>query len=193
MKIVQAGEPVLRQKARGLTPAEIRSSEIQELIASMRQAMYEAPGVGLAAPQIGLGLQLAVIEDKLEYQKDTPPEILLERDRKPVPFQVIVNPRIQLHAAPPVEQFEGCLSLSGFIAVVGRAPRVTVNCLDHKGEERQIDASGWFARILQHEVDHLQGMLYIDRMHTRSFMNIEQYNRLWKQRPAEDIPELIGS
>src|SRR5579875_2367265 len=92
LKIVQAGEAVLRQRPRPLTPDEIDSRETQQLIESMRETMYDAPGVGLAAPQIGLPLQLAVIEDKPEYTRDAPAGFLKERERKPVPFHVIINP-----------------------------------------------------------------------------------------------------
>src|ERR1700733_9590566 len=94
LTIVQVGEPVLRQRARALTADEIRSREIRQLIAKMRQTMHDAPGVGLAAPQIGLPLQLAVIEDREEYLEDIPEENLTERERRPVPFQVLINPTI---------------------------------------------------------------------------------------------------
>ena len=86
LKILQAGEAVLRQPARALTRGEIQSGQTQELIESMRQTMHEAPGVGLAAPQVGVALQLAVIEDKPEYTKDAHPEFLKQRERGPVPF-----------------------------------------------------------------------------------------------------------
>src|SRR5690348_17954914 len=103
------GEPVLRQNARPLTAKEIVSEETQRLILDMRETMHDAPGVGLAAPQVGLPIQLAVIEDREEFLKDASPDILAERERKPVPFHVIVNPRI-LHAPDPtVTFFEGCL------------------------------------------------------------------------------------
>src|ERR1700688_5321665 len=95
LEIVQAGNPVLRQRARPMSVAEIRSREIQRLIEAMRTCMHEAPGVGLAAPQLGLALQLAVIEDREEYHKDVSESLLLERERKPVPFHVIVNPAIE--------------------------------------------------------------------------------------------------
>jgi len=189
-KIVQAGEAVLRQRAKALTKAEIRSREIQQLIEGMRETMYEAPGVGLAAPQIGLSLQIAVIEDKPEYTKEARPEFLRERERNPVPFQVIINPRIAFGEEGSVEFFEGCLSLAGFTAVVPRARVVTIECLDHKGEARVIQASGWYARILQHETDHLHGTMYIDRMHTRTFMSVENFNRFWKDRPMAEVSEL---
>ncbi len=192
LKIVQAGELVLRQRARALTPPEIRGREIQELIEYMRETMYDAPGVGLAAPQVGLSLQLAVIEDKPEYTKDASAQVLKERERKPVPFQVIINPQITVQEGTRVEFFEGCLSLSGFTAVVPRAPKVKVQCLDHKGVPKIVEASGWYARILQHEIDHLRGALYIDHMYARTFMGMENFNRHWKDKPMNEVRELLG-
>src|SRR5689334_9754085 len=91
LNIVQAGDPVLREQAKPLSADEIRSSKIQELIADMKETMRDAPGVGLAAPQIGISQQLAVIEDRAEYHKDVSAEQLVERERKPVPFHVIIN------------------------------------------------------------------------------------------------------
>lgn len=191
-KIVQAGELVLRQPAEPLTMAEIRSREIQQLIESMRETMQDAPGVGLAAPQVGLSLQLAVIEDKPEYIRDTRPESVKERERKAVPFHVIINPKITLGDDPGVEFFEGCLSLAGFTALVPRSRTAKVECLDHKGEPRVINASGWYARILQHEIDHLNGSLYIDRMHTRTFMTVDNFNRSWKDKTIAEVRELTA-
>ena len=191
LKIVQVGEPVLRQAARRLTPDDIRSRDTQQLIEWMRETMYDAPGVGLAAPQVGLGLQLAVIEDKPEYIKDNP-AAAKERDRKPVPFHVIVNPAITLLDDPGIEFFEGCLSLAGFTAVVPRARRVRVDCLDHNGKSKTIEASGWYARILQHEIDHLQGTVYIDRMYARTFMEMENYTRHWRDKPTPEALKLLG-
>jgi peptide deformylase len=192
LKIVQAGETVLRERARALERGEIQSRDIQQLIEWMRETMYDAPGVGLAAPQVGLPLQLAVIEDKPEYMKDAGAQALKERERAPVPFQAIINPKITLREGATVEFFEGCLSLSGFTAVVPRARKVRVECLDHKGAPKVIEASGWHARILQHEIDHLEGMLYIDRMHSRSFMGMENFNRYWRDKPMAEVRELTG-
>jgi peptide deformylase len=191
LKIVQAGEKVLRQHAAVLTVDQIRSKETQQLIDQMRETMHEAPGVGLAAPQIGLPLQLAVIEDKAEYQKDAPAEFIKERERKPVGFHVIVNPVITLEPDDDVAFFEGCLSVAGATAVVKRARRVRVDCLDHKGKPRTINASGWYARILQHEIDHLHGTLYVDRMLTRTFMTVENFSRLWKYARENEWSELL--
>jgi len=192
LKIVQAGEAVLRQRGKDLSAGEIRSREIQNLIEWMRETMYDAPGVGLAAPQVGLALRLAVIEDKPENLKDVPADYLKERDRKAVPFHVIVNPKLTLEGSADAEFFEGCLSLAGFTAVVPRARKVRVECLDHQGEPKTIQASGWYARILQHEIDHLEGTVYIDRMRSRTFMSVENHNRYWKNKSGADLRKLIG-
>lgn len=181
LEIKLAGEPVLRQTARNLTREEILSPTTQQLIEQMRETMHKAPGVGLAAPQIGLGLQLAVIEDKAEYMKDIPPATLAERERRPVPFHVILNPVLTLDVEPDANFFEGCLSLPGFTALVSRVVNVRVDCLNHKAEPKTIRASGWYARILQHEIDHLHGTLYIDRMDPRSLCTLDNYSKHWKE------------
>jgi peptide deformylase len=192
LEIKSAGEPVLRQVARPLQREEIRSPSIQQLIENMRETMYKAPGVGLAAPQIGMDLQLAVIEDKAEYMKDIRPEILAERERKPVPFQVIINPVLTLEPPPEAEFFEGCLSVTGFTALVRRAGRVRVDCLDHKGRPQIIHAAGWHARILQHEIDHLNGTLYIDRMDPRSLCSLDNYTRHWKELSIAEVKSRLA-
>ena len=181
LKIVSMGDPVLRNKARPLTVEEIRSGQIQELIGHMRDTMYDAPGVGLAAPQIGQSLQLAVIEDKSEYHKNLSDADLKARERKAVPFHVIINPEIELLTAPEVAFHEGCLSLPGFMAVVPRAQKVRVACLDERGKPRTIEASGWYARILQHEIDHLIGRVYIDRMLSETFSTLDNYQKSRKK------------
>ena len=190
LKIVQAGNAVLRQESRSLSAAEILSAPIQQLIEWMRETMLDAPGVGLAAPQVGLPIQLAVIEDRPENLRDLDPERLAERERKPVPFQVIINPRIALNGAI-AEFFEGCLSVAGFMALVSRARTVTVDCLNERAEPVRIEATGWHARILQHEIDHLHGRLYIDRMAPRSFMTVDNYNRHWKDMPVEAVKQAL--
>jgi peptide deformylase len=189
LRIVQVGNPVLRQRARALSVAEIRSGEIQQLIAAMRTRMHEAPGVGLAAPQIGRSLQLAVIEDRKEYHKEVLEDQLRERERRPVPFHVIINPSVEVIGEETAEFFEGCLSLAGFTALVTRARAVRVECLDERGHEKVIEASGWYARILQHEIDHLDGALYIDRMQTRSFTSLENWSQFSKGKPIRLIKE----
>src|SRR5271170_1736089 len=182
LKIVNAGEPVLRAASRELSKEEILSPQIQSLIEHMRETVRDAPGVGLAAPQIGESLQLAVIEDKAEYHKSLTESELKERGRREIPFHVIVNPVMELLSGPTETFFEGCLSLPGFMALVSRARAVRVHCLDHQGEPRIIEASGWYARTVQHEIDHLHGTLYIDRMQARSFSTLENYTRHWKNQ-----------
>src|SRR5450432_1641438 len=183
LKIVQAGDPVLREAARPLTPAEIAGGEIQQLIELMRETMREAPGVGLAAPQIGLPLQLAVIEDVVENEA---------AERAPVPFHVIANPKLTL-GPETIDFFEGCLSVDGFQAVVPRARTAHVEALDHRGTRVVIDASGWYARILQHEIDHLRGTLYIDRMRPRTLSNNRNMGRYWAGVPIAEVLEKLAA
>jgi peptide deformylase len=177
LKIVEVGDPVLRQDARPLSAEEIRGPALVRLIESMRETMREAPGVGLAAPQIGEPLQLAVIEDRLEYHQALSPEELAEKGRAPVPFHVIINPRLEVLEAGPATFHEGCLSVPGFVAEVPRALAVRVSALDHQAQPVTIEARGWYARILQHEIDHLNGGLYLDRMRTRTFSTLAHYAR----------------
>jgi peptide deformylase len=187
IKIANVGESVLRAEARALTPEEIQSAEIRRVISHLRETLYDAPGVGLAAPQIGLPLQLAIIEDKGEYHANLSEAELAERERRPVPFHVVINPKLQLLSPPDVPFFEGCLSLPGFTAIVPRSRRVQVECLNDFGEPVQIEAEGWYARILQHEIDHLSGTLYIDRMWSHSFSSLDNYSRYWKMKPLKEL------
>ena len=187
IKIATVGETVLRTEARPLTAEEIHSTAIRELIEHMRETLSDALGVGLAAPQIGLPLQLAIIEDKAEYYVGLSEAELAERERRPVPFHVVINPKIQLLSPPDLAFFEGCLSLPGFTAIVPRAHRVLVECLNLAGDPVRIEAEGWHARILQHEIDHLSGTLYLDRMWSRSFSSLDHYNRHWKTKPIEEL------
>jgi peptide deformylase len=188
LKIVQAGHPVLRTLARELTVKEIRSKAMQELIERMRETMRDAPGVGLAAPQIGEPLQVAVIEDRDEYQRNVSEERLALLERRPVPFHVIINPRLTLKPTQePARFFEGCLSVTGMIGLVPRALDVHVDALDERGDPVSIDAHGWHARILQHEIDHLRGVLCIDRMYSRTLMSQENYAQYWGGKSIDEV------
>ena len=187
LKIRQVGEPALRQKARPLSTDEILDRSTQELIESMRETMHDAPGVGLAAPQVGFPLQLVVIEDQLEFIQKLPAHQVAERERKPVPFHVLVNPKLTLLSTESAQFFEGCLSVAGFTAVVPRAKKVRVECLNEKAAPVTLDAEGWYARILQHEIDHLGGVLYVDRMNSRSLCTHENYARYWKDQPVAEV------
>ena len=163
----------------------------------MREATHDAPGVGLAAPQVGFSLQIAVIEDLEEYHKDVSAEALAERERRPVPFQVLINPVLTPVPSPEtdnaVEFFEGCLSLAGFSALVPRVRAVRVQCLDERARPRVIEAfPGWHARILQHEVDHLRGALYIDHMRPRTFTSMDNWAQFWKGKRIGEIRSALG-
>jgi len=193
LKIVGVGESVLRATSQELSKEQILSPSIQNLIEYMRETLRDAPGVGLAAPQVGESLQLAVIEDKADYHKLLTESELKERGRSEVPFHVIVNPAIEVVTETPETFFEGCLSLPGFTALVPRARQVRVRCLDHRGEPQILDASGWYARILLHEIDHLHGKLYIDQMWTKSFSTLENYTRHWKSLPLKVAAENCSS
>ncbi len=177
LKICEVGNPVLRKVARHLSAEEIRSNDIQNLIGYMRDTMRDAPGVGLAAAQIGVSLQIAVIEDKAGYHKTLTTEQLNERQRVPIDFHVIINPQIQLLAPAEHSFHEGCLSIPRLMAMVARSSLVRVTCLDEHGEQRVIDAKGWYARILQHEIDHLQGRLYTDVMQPETLTTIENHQK----------------
>lgn len=192
LKIVQVGEPVLREKAQELTIEEIKSERIQRLIELMHDTLRDAPGVGLAAPQIGESIQLAIIEDLPEYSRNLTPEQIAERERTPVPFHVIINPKLTPIGKADVEFFEGCLSLNGFTALVPRYRRVRVECQDERAQAKTIEASGWYARILQHEIDHLNGAIYIDRMYSRTFMTIDNATRHWKDVPTRDVKSRLN-
>jgi len=192
LKIVQAGEPVLRASSRPLSADEIRMPAMQDLLTHMRDTMRDAPGVGIAAPQVGLGIQLAVIEDRADYLAGIKPELLAERERAPIEFFALFNPRIVSYSEETTEFFEGCLSVAGFSALVRRSRRVTVEYLNERAEPQRLEASGWFARILQHEIDHLNGRLYIDLMETRTFSSMDNIARHWKDFSILELRDKLG-
>ena len=191
-KIVQAGDPVLRQRAEPLAPALIQRASTQQLIELMRETMRDAPGVGLAAPQVGESVRLIVVEDRPEYLKDVPAERLAERERTPVPFHVLINPTLTKRDPDTALFFEGCLSLRGFVALTPRARTVRVDGLNERGEPVSVTASGWYARILQHELDHLDGRLYVDRMAPRSLMTQANHARHWQELSIPDVCAGLG-
>lgn len=179
LKILTAGDPVLREKARELSKEEILSPAIGQLIQLMKDTMQDAPGVGLAAPQIGQSIQLIVIEDRPEYTQSLSAEQVKQRERSPVPFHVIINPKITLLDTTTVEFYEGCISIPEYRGIIPRTRSVKVDCLNERAEPITIEATGWYARILQHEIDHLHGILCIDRMHTSSFTTHTNHIKYW--------------
>jgi peptide deformylase len=191
-KIVQVGDPVLRQRARELTREELATSATQELIARMRDTMRDAPGVGLAAPQIGESIQLVVIEDPPQLQAGLTPEQLAERERAAVPFHVLVNPKLTVEGDDAVLAYEGCLSFSPFMMIVPRWRRVRVDALNEYGEPIVIHAEGWYARILQHEIDHLRGIVCCDRMDPRTLTTHDNHVRHWREMSVEQARKALG-
>ncbi|WP_428375823.1 peptide deformylase [Lichenicoccus sp.] len=145
--ILIAPQAILRQKTRRVRPEDVAG--IRGLLDGMFAAMYAAPGIGLAAPQIGVGLRFAVLD-------------LMEQDR-PAPL-ILINPEIIAASTSTVAREEGCLSLPGQYAEVVRPERVRVRYQDLDGARHEIDADGLFATCLQHEIDHLDGILFVDHI-----------------------------
>ncbi|KAL4434677.1 hypothetical protein ABPG77_002800 [Micractinium sp. CCAP 211/92] len=182
-EIVSAGAPVLREPAEEVTESMLGSPELQDLVDRMIDTMRAAPGVGLAAPQIGVPLQVIVLEDRPEYiaaMAEGVPEMVQR-----VPFEplAIVNPRLRALSQHGMRFYEGCLSVPHYQALVERYTSVEVEGLTVDGRPLKLQANGWQARILQHEVDHLRGTLYVDRMLSRSFSIRGNSGRL-----PEDVP-----
>lgn len=189
--VVQAGHPVLRAAAAPVDPARIGSGDLRALTATMVEVMRAAPGVGLAAPQIGVGLQVIVLEDaEALMARLTPPE-RAARGRVPYPLQILINPELTPIGDERATFFEGCLSVKGYMALVERALTVEVTGLDEHGKSVAFRVSGWPARILQHEVDHLRGTLYVDRILTRTFCCNEEASR-WLTLPASETRAKLG-
>jgi len=153
---------------------------------------FEIPlGLGLEDPQIGRSLQIAFIEDTEEYQKTIPFELLKQRERKPVPFHVIINPKTTIDENEYLEFFEGSLSVHDCMGIVPRARAVRVECLNEKAEPIVIEAKRWYARISQHEIDHLAGNIFLDLVITRSLTTEENYEKYWRNQSIEEVRQSL--
>ncbi|MEE1801300.1 peptide deformylase [Streptomyces sp. JV176] len=184
--VVAAGDPVLRRPAAPYD-GQLGDERLARLVRLMRATMHAAPGVGLAAPQIGIPLRLAVVEDPAQ----APDEVLAARGRVPQPFRVLVNPSYEPVGEQRAAFFEGCLSVPGWQAVVARHQAVRLRGQDERGREIDEEFSGWPARIVQHETDHLDGTLYLDRAETRSLSATHHLTERWSQpTPALAAREL---
>jgi peptide deformylase len=185
--IVQAGHPVLRTRA---VPFEgqLDPPLLAALIDVMRRTMHAAPGVGLAAPQIGLPLRLAVLEDPWAVDE----EVARVRSRSPLPFLAVINPAYVPLGDDRDAFYEGCLSVRGYTAVVARPHRVEARWTAADGTQRSAEFAGWAARIVQHETDHLNGMLYLDRAELRSLCSNEEYSARWAQPTPERAARELG-
>lgn len=185
--IVQAGHPVLRQAAVEFD-GQLSPSELGRFIDLMRAVMHEAPGVGLAAPQLGVPLQLAVLEDL--YPLD--PEVAATRNRKPLEFFAVINPRYRPVGEGTAAFYEGCLSLNGLQAVVVRPERVLLDYRSQDGTAVRQELDGWQARIVQHETDHLAGTLYIDKAELRSLSTNSEYAARWAEPGIDRARDGLG-
>ncbi|RPE46112.1 peptide deformylase [Streptomyces sp. Ag109_O5-1] len=186
LPIVAAGDPVLR---RGTEPydGQLGPELLARFIEALRITMHAAPGVGLAAPQVGVPLRIAVIEDPAPV----PEEVAVARGRVPQPFRVLVNPAYEPVGPARAAFFEGCLSVPGWQAVVARHAEVRLRGQDEHGHAVDELFTGWPARIVQHETDHLDGMLYLDRAELRSLSSNEAMARRWTEpTPATAAAEL---
>ena len=186
LAVTQVGEPVLRQPAAPYD-GQLPDALLHELLDAMR-AHLPGVGVGIAAPQLGIPLALAVIEDVAAVT----PELAQVREREPQPLLELINPVVtpigdQLRAFP-----EGCLSVVGFAAVVARPRRVRLTAQNRAGDGYELDLTGWPARIAQHETDHLNGVLYLDRAEIRSLSTSANYERLWAQPTPERAAQELG-
>ena len=181
LKVARLGHPVIRKQADPLSAQEIQSREIQVLIDDMVETMREYEGVGLAAPQIHVAKQIAVIE-------------VNENPRYPgmssVPLTVLINPKITNRSKKIVENWEGCLSIPDLRGLVPRNASLVCEALDRYGKPLKIDAENFFARVIQHEWDHLQGNVYLDRMpHLRSLTHLNEFSRYWVTKPENGCDE----
>ena len=166
LKVCHLGHPVLRMESRRVSPDSLARASTQRLIDDMLETMVEYYGVGLAAPQVHESLAIAVIES------DGP--------RGTIPLTVLVNPEVTVLDDALIEDWEGCLSIPDFRGRVPRCRKLRVDALDRKGKKIKITAEGFFARVIQHEFDHLMGKVYLDRMpDLKTLTHLPEFQRYW--------------
>jgi len=171
LKVARMGHPVLRAKARALDKGDLKSAAVQKLIDDMIDTMVEYHGVGLAAPQVHEGLRIFVAA--LDVEDDE------KRDSDPQPI-ALVNPEITVVGSDVVEDWEGCLSIPDVRGRVPRAREIRLRALDRNGDRLELRAHDFPARVMQHETDHLDGVLFFDRMRSlESLTFLDEYSRYW--------------
>jgi peptide deformylase len=181
LKVARLGHPVLRAKAKAITPAEIKSPRVQSLIDDMFETMQEYAGIGLAAPQVHEGIRLFVAGVR-SAEIVTP----ITEDTE-MPFITVINPEIVPAAeTPTIEGWEGCLSIPDIRGKVPRPETIRLRAHDRTGRRVELVASGLPARVIQHEADHLDGVMFFDRMtgfETLTFM--DEFRRYWAKDDEE--------
>jgi peptide deformylase len=184
LKVARMGHPVLRARAKPLDAAEIKSPRIQQLIDDMFETMQEYQGVGLAAPQVHESVRLFVagfapnVDDEEDDDED-------EEDR--VPLMALINPEIAVIGEDTADDWEGCLSIPDIRGRVTRAREIKVQAYDRRARRIEITARGFTARVIQHETDHLDGVLFFDRMASFETLTfLDEFGKYWSRRP---VPE----
>lgn len=180
-------DPVLRRGTERFD-GQLDPALLARFVEALRVTMHAAPGVGVAAPQVGVELRIAVIEDPAPV----PDEVRLARGRVPQPFRVLVNPSYEPVGSQRAAYFEGCLSVPGWQAVVARHAQVRLTGEDEQGRALDEVFTGWPARIVQHETDHLDGMLYLDRAELRSLSSNASMAERWTQSTPEEAAKELG-
>ncbi len=177
LKISKLGHPILRQRAAEVDPATVATPAFQAFVDDMVETMRESDGVGLAAPQVYDGRRVIAVEVRGPNPRYP--------DQPDVPTTVVVNPEIAGHSAETVDGWEGCLSLPDLRGQVPRWAAIHVRGLDRHGRPIEFDATGFFARVVQHEVDHLDGVMFLDRMPDLSTLtHLREFQRFWAEKPA---------
>ncbi|MBI2606950.1 MAG: peptide deformylase [Deltaproteobacteria bacterium] len=170
LSVARMGHPILRRKAKPVDPMEIRTKEFQSLVDDMVETMRDLDGVGLAAPQVYRSIRLAVVEltdDNPRYPENGGAGELSG-------LQVFINPKITKLTRKKARNWEGCLSVPGLRGLVARPDKVRVKYLDREGKSRTRVVEGFLAIVLQHEFDHLDGVLYVDRLVDSKFLVFEE-------------------
>jgi peptide deformylase len=179
LKVARMGHPVLRAKALPVSPAQIQSAPVQRLIDDMFETMHEYTGIGLAGPQVHEGVRIFVAGVR-EMAAGEPLEKL--NDDESMPLIALINPEVTLLSEPTHEGWEGCLSIPDIRGLVPRATDVQVRAFDRTGARVTFTASGLSARVIQHETDHLDGVLFFDRMRSlQSLAFMDEYRRFWTE------------
>jgi peptide deformylase len=182
LKVARMGHPILRTRARPIDPAEITSPRVQQLIDDMFETMREYQGIGLAAPQVHVGLRLFVAG--VPADRGEPDES--EEDTR-MPLMALINPELKPIGTSVVEDWEGCLSIPDIRGKVPRATAIQVNAYDRRGRPIEMRVRGFTARVIQHETDHLDGVLFFDRMKSFDTLTfLDEFGRFWNSR---DVPE----
>ncbi len=181
LKVARMGHPVLRTRTTAIPPGEIKTPRIQRLIDDMFETMGEYSGIGLAAPQVHEGLRLFVAG--IHAVEQLPPELAADAD---MPYVTVINPTLTMVGEKVEDGWEGCLSIPDVRGLVPRAYQIQVDGFDRKGRPLKFGASGLPARVIQHETDHLDGVLFFDRMRTLETLTfMDEYQRYWTKHDDE--------